>query len=444
MRAPRLVAAVVAVGLLTPGSAGAATIQLGSPLINEPNINLGCETKPALGDYNGNYFLVPSGAADCTWRQTGVFGVTDYSDPRASSVPTSGRITSVTVRSGPNPAPLRFAIYRQLSAAGDGGEIIGGSYCCYFVSETQEFPMRPNDRTTVPLNLVARRDVDNNGVLAADFIGVSARAGAGSLPLHTTGATNAFFFTQPGSPNVGWIYPRMAETPGNPFASRYEEGAPGYEVLIQWTFCAATDATCQPSGGSSGGSDPNQPGGGSSGSGPAVDPSVPSNAANTILGTVADETLCGLLGDDTIGGGAGNDTLFGDACNKKAKLAAAQSPTDGNDTLNGDDGSDTLYGAGGNDKLTGGQGEDKLFGGDGNDSLSGGNGKDALDGGKGNDKITGGADVNTYKGGSGNDSINAKNGKKETVDCGTGKKDSASVDKADKVKGCEKVKRAKK
>jgi hypothetical protein len=50
--------------------------------------------------------------------------------------------------------------------------------------------------------------------------------------------------------------------------------------------------------------------------------------------------------------------------------------------------------------------------------------------------------VNKYTGGSGNDSINARNGKKETVNCGAGNKDFATVDKADKVKGCEKVKRA--
>jgi Ca2+-binding RTX toxin-like protein len=81
-------------------------------------------------------------------------------------------------------------------------------------------------------------------------------------------------------------------------------------------------------------------------------------------------------------------------------------------------------------------------GGDGNDQLSGGGGKDALDGGRGNDKLTGGAEANSYKGGSGNDSVNARNGKRETVDCGSGKKDSASVDGRDKVKGCERVKRA--
>ena len=59
-------------------------------------------------------------------------------------------------------------------------------------------------------------------------------------------------------------------------------------------------------------------------------------------------------------------------------------------------------------------------------------------------KLTGGADVNSYKGGTGDDAINAKNGKPEMVDCGAGKMDSASVDKRDKVRGCEKMKRTSK
>ncbi len=54
------------------------------------------------------------------------------------------------------------------------------------------------------------------------------------------------------------------------------------------------------------------------------------------------------------------------------------------------------------------------------------------------------AGVNTYKVGAGNDTLNARNGKKETVDCGAGKKDKATVDKTDKTKSCEKVKRARK
>jgi hypothetical protein len=49
--------------------------------------------------------------------------------------------------------------------------------------------------------------------------------------------------------------------------------------------------------------------------------------------------------------------------------------------------------------------------------------------------------VNTYKGGTGDDTVSARNKKKDTIDCGAGKKDRATVDRIDKVKGCEKVSR---
>ena len=176
------------------------------------------------------------------------------------------------------------------------------------------------------------------------------------------------------------------------------------------------------------------------------DPEIPNafgtdHSNNSIIGTAAGETICGLLGDDVIRALGGNDTVYGDLCGVKAKLVGAQSGSGGKDIIDGGTGNDRLYGAGGADRLTGGSGNDRLFGGSGNDTLSGGKGKDKLSGGTGNDKLTGGADVNGYSGGAGNDSVNARNGKVETVDCGAGKKDKATVDKIDKVKGCEKVSR---
>jgi Ca2+-binding RTX toxin-like protein len=164
-------------------------------------------------------------------------------------------------------------------------------------------------------------------------------------------------------------------------------------------------------------------------------PPVATDGADTLNGDGGANVICGLLGDDVINGLGGNDTLWGDACNDKTKpLLAAAAGKDGNDTLNGGRGNDKLYGAGGNDKL---------FGGDGNDSLDGGGGRDRLDGGKGNDKLAGGSGLNTYSGGPGNDTIAAANGRKEKVDCGTGKHDSVRADKSDRVKGCEKVRRVK-
>ncbi|MEA2352917.1 MAG: hypothetical protein QOJ14_1331, partial [Thermoleophilaceae bacterium] len=170
---------------------------------------------------------------------------------------------------------------------------------------------------------------------------------------------------------------------------------------------------------------------------PAPKPAGATNGDDVLYGDALPNVICGLLGNDAIYGLARADTLWGDRCNDKTKAAlfAAQVFPDGNDRLFGGGGADTLYGAGGNDTLTGGKGGDSLFG---------GGGKDKLIGGGGPDKLVGGGGVNTYRGGAGNDTVKAANGKKENVSCGAGKKDRATVDKADKVTGCETVRRVKK
>jgi uncharacterized delta-60 repeat protein len=158
---------------------------------------------------------------------------------------------------------------------------------------------------------------------------------------------------------------------------------------------------------------------------------------DTLLGTSIGETICGLLGNDKIDGAAGNDTLYGDRCKDKTKvgLGVAQ-VSDGKDSLTGGTGNDKLFGAGGNDKLSGSAGHDKLYGGGGNDKLTGGDGNDLLRGDSGTD---------SHSGGAGNDSIYAQDGRRESVNCGSGSKDVARVDRTDKVSSnCETVRRAKK
>jgi Ca2+-binding RTX toxin-like protein len=181
---------------------------------------------------------------------------------------------------------------------------------------------------------------------------------------------------------------------------------------------AATPNGCPPT-------EPQAPGAGGFVPGPAG-PTGPTNGNDVLNGTPLADVICGLLGNDTINGLGGNDTLFGDACNKTARAHAAAVVKDGNDRLSGGDGDDTLYGAGGKDVLNGGTGRDRLFGGGGNDAL------------------TGAAGVNAYSGGAGNDTISARNRKPDSVDCGPGKRDRATVDRRDRVKRCETVRRAKK
>jgi Ca2+-binding RTX toxin-like protein len=185
------------------------------------------------------------------------------------------------------------------------------------------------------------------------------------------------------------------------------------------------------------------------GPGPGPNPGGATDGNDDLKGTAGADKLCGLLGNDRIDGLAGDDTLFGDLCDVTARLASAQAALGGDDKLFGGAGNDKLYGAAGKDTLDGGDGADKLYGGRGKDSLKGGAGNDTLDGGAdpdtldggaGNDKLNGRGGKNKYKAGAGRDTVSARNGIRETVDCGSGK-DSATVDRRDSVKGCEKVKR---
>jgi Ca2+-binding RTX toxin-like protein len=115
----------------------------------------------------------------------------------------------------------------------------------------------------------------------------------------------------------------------------------------------------------------------------------------------------------------------------------ARSGTARADKLLGTAGSDLIRGGRGNDRISGLAGDDCLFGQAGADTLSGGAGKDKLDGGTGNDKLNGGKGKDTLIGGRGNDTINARDGVRETINCGPGR-DSVKADKRDKLKGCEK------
>jgi Tol biopolymer transport system component len=124
----------------------------------------------------------------------------------------------------------------------------------------------------------------------------------------------------------------------------------------------------------------------------------------------------------------------------RGNCANLQTGTNGANTLTGTFAGDRLRGLGGNDVLNGGDGNDCLEGGSGNDRLNGGRGNDRLVGGSGRDVLTGGPGRNTYLAGAGNDTIRARNGRRETINCGTGR-DLVIVDRSDRVRGCERVRR---
>ena len=135
---------------------------------------------------------------------------------------------------------------------------------------------------------------------------------------------------------------------------------------------------------------------------------LPGRCTNLLDGRNRIDILTGSAGGDRIDGLSDQDVIFG---------------------LEGDD---CLYGHAGADQIRGGDGDDKINGGTGNDRINGGAGDDHLIGTRGRDR---------YQGEEGDDLINARNGVREVVSCGPGD-DRAIVDRRDKTRDCETIKRS--
>lgn len=154
----------------------------------------------------------------------------------------------------------------------------------------------------------------------------------------------------------------------------------------------------------------------------------------------------GDLGDGTGGGGGSGGGSGGsggpDASEPLASGGCGEviMGTTAADRLIGGAAGEIVFGLGGDDKLEGRKGHDCLIGGPGGDRLYGGDGGDRLTGGAGRDRLYGGKGTNAHDAGPGADYVDAANGRRETVNCGSGK-DRARVDRRDRVRGCERVKR---
>lgn len=118
--------------------------------------------------------------------------------------------------------------------------------------------------------------------------------------------------------------------------------------------------------------------------------------------------------------------------------------------LTGTAGADVIAALGGDDSVRSGRGSDFVCAGDGNDRVLGENGndrlfgqagRDTLLGGRGNDRLNGGSGRNIYSAGAGNDIVSARNGARDRINCGPGRRDRATVDRRDRVSGCEIVRR---
>ena len=126
---------------------------------------------------------------------------------------------------------------------------------------------------------------------------------------------------------------------------------------------------------------------------------------------------------------------------KKGPCANRKKGTRKRDRLRGTKAGDRLLGRGGRDKASGRRGSDCIKGQRGRDRLRAGPGADRVSGGPGRDKLVAGKGRDTLKGGAGSDRLFANGGGRDKVRCGGGGHDRAVIDKRDKVRGCETVRR---
>lgn len=272
MRRLGLVLLVALVFALTgPVTAGAQLQTFGSTLASPSNLAFGCEAVPTIVDVGGNQAPVASGAPDCTWANTG-----------GGTIPGDGTVTRITIKSGPNPAPIRFVVLRTLAQPGMG------SFCCFFVAETSVSQPAPNSVQSFNVNLPVERNTNPaTQVMSQDNIGVSAAAGTGTLPVFDNGRHNILDPINPAL-NASFYYPRVSSATDTGSGVRATGSAGGYEVLLQDQFCPkGQEAACGIGGGGGGGNGGgNGGGGGGNGGGGGGDTAPPQIAQPRFVPTV--------------------------------------------------------------------------------------------------------------------------------------------------------------
>jgi Ca2+-binding RTX toxin-like protein len=183
--------------------------------------------------------------------------------------------------------------------------------------------------------------------------------------------------------------------------------------------------------------------------------------ADVLRGGPGPNALVGGGGNDVLDGGPGADALVGGSGRDRADYSGRRAPVtvtldgvpnDGGagegDTVDpstedvaGGIRGDSLTGNDRRNVLIGGGGRDTLRGLGGGDTLQGGEGADTLDGGLGSDTLVGGPGLDSFAGGEGSDRVDARDGRRDGVECGSGT-DSVAADRRDRVaRDCEHTRR---
>lgn len=169
--------------------------------------------------------------------------------------------------------------------------------------------------------------------------------------------------------------------------------------------------------------------------GPGTDRGQGGDGDDLILGGLGRDRMSGNLGADRLTGGASGDRLIGGLGNDRLH---GQS---GSDAINGERGRDRINGGSANDVISAGSSGDRVAGDQGNDRINGNSGNDSLSGNSGRDRISGGSGSDRISSGAGNDRISARDGRRDQINCGSGR-DGVAADRSDRVaRNCERVSR---
>ena len=169
--------------------------------------------------------------------------------------------------------------------------------------------------------------------------------------------------------------------------------------------------------------------------GPGTDRGQGGDGADLVLGGLGEDRMSGNRGNDRLRGGSAGDRLIGGFGDDRLH---GQS---GSDRVNGERGRDRINGGSSNDVISAGSSGDRVAGDQGGDRINGNSGNDSLKGNSGRDRITGSTGADRISGGSGNDRINARDGRRDRVNCGLGR-DRVVADSVDRVsRNCERVSR---
>ena len=159
------------------------------------------------------------------------------------------------------------------------------------------------------------------------------------------------------------------------------------------------------------------------------------DGTDLLVGGLGDDRLSGNLGNDRLRGGASADRLIGGFGNDSILGEA------GRDRVNGERGRDRISGGSSNDTISAGSSGDRVTGGGGNDRVNGNSGNDSITGNGGRDRLKGSSGRDKLSGGSGGDRIDARDGRRDRVNCGRGR-DTVIADRKDRVaRNCERVRR---